>query len=338
VRALGDSGQCAAAAAAGRELISGAEKVAYLPLLAESLNAAASRSGTECLRPEEMLAMNRRAAMAGLASHDDEAAAEGAILVAQIAGDRMSRVGEGRVWIDLADAILRGMSHPPWTLESWYLKALALVREQEGDVAGALEACQRDRALIEKNQGAENLEYAIVINNIGVILAAQSRFAEALPYYRQAEQITVRSSGQHVFAGLTLVNQAEVLNGLARYQEAHTAAERALDVFRRGSSAPFYQAVAFTKRSEAFTGSGRPTEAEADAEEAVRLFGDDRSLYPCEARFVLARLLWSRPETRARALTLARDARDGYQRLSDGKPKAAEVATWLAARDDRSRR
>ena len=176
--------------------------------------------------------MNGRAAMAGIASHEEEAAAEGAIIAAHIQANRTSQVAEARVWIDLGDAILRGMSHPPWTLESWYLKALSQVREKEGDIAGALEACQRARELIEKNQGGENLEYAILINNIGVILAGQGRFAEALPYYRQGEQITVRAAGEHIFAGLTLVNQAEALNGLARYEEASVAAEHAFEVFR----------------------------------------------------------------------------------------------------------
>jgi tetratricopeptide (TPR) repeat protein len=154
-----------------------------------------------------------------------------------------------------------------------------------------------------------------------------------LPYYRQGEQITVQAAGDHIFAGLTLVNQAEALNGLARYEEARGAARRALDLFQRRDSAPFYQAVALTKLGEALAGLGRAAEAEREQQRAIELFGDERSLYACDARFALARSLWSRPTNRARALALAHDARDGYQRLSDGKPKAAEVATWLAARE-----
>jgi serine/threonine-protein kinase len=336
VRALGDSGQCAAAAADGQQLISAAEKLGYLPLLAESLNAATSRSATDCLRPEEVVVTSERAALAGLASHDEEAAAEGAIVAAHVQADRTSQIGEARVWIDLAEAILRGMRHPPWTLESWRLKALALVREKEGDVSGALDSCQRARELIEKNQGVENLEYAILINNIGAILAGQRRFSEALPYYRQAEQISIRNLGEHVFGGLALVNQSEALNGLTRHDEARVAALRAFDIFQRGDSARFYQAVALTMLGEALAGLGRKAEAEAQLEKAIGVFGDDRSLYPCEARFALARSLWSRRETRPRALALGREARDAYQRLSDGKEKAAEVATWLAAHEEAS--
>ncbi len=95
--------------------------------------------------------------------------------------------------------------------------------------------------------------------------------------------------------------------------------------------------MAFTKLGEAFAGLDRPTEAARAWQRAVELYGDERSLYACDARFALARSLWSRPEARVRARALAGEARDGYQHLSDGKPKAAEVATWLAAREgDRS--
>ena len=92
--------------------------------------------------------------------------------------------------------------------------------------------------------------------------------------------------------------------------------------------------MALTKLGEALAGLGQP--AQAELEKAIEMFGDERSLYACEARFALARSLWSRPSNHPRALALAREARDGYQRLSDGKPKAAEVATWLAAHEGAS--
>ena len=255
VRALGDSGQCAAAVAAGRELVASAEKLGYLPLLSEGLNAMSTR-GFQCLQAEEMLAMARRAALAGLASHDEEAAAEGAATVAHIQADRTSQVIEARIWLDFADALLRGMSRPPWTLQWIYVDALAVVRRKEGDVSGALEAYQRGGALIEKNEGAETLTYAILVNNIGVLLAGQKRFAEALPYYRKAEQITDHVAGDHAFVGLTLTNQAEALNALDRHEDARVTAKRGFEIFRRGGSAPYYQAFALTELGEALERSG----------------------------------------------------------------------------------
>jgi tetratricopeptide (TPR) repeat protein len=339
VRALGDSGQCAAAAAAGRELVAGAEKVGYLPLLADSLNAASSRTRGECLPPQEMVAMSERAALTGLASHDQEAAAEGAIIAAHIRMDRMSQGAEARIWIDLADAILRGMSHPPWRLESWRLVALALIQEKEGDVEGGLETSQRDLQLIEKNEGVETLDYALVLNDIGAAYEGQQKFGEALPYLQRSEQITRKIVGpEHAQVGLALFNEAEALNGLGRFQEARVAAEAALAVWRRDGSSAYYRAVALTKVGEASMGLGRSSDATSELESAVALFGDDRSLYACEARFALARSLWPVPTMRPRALALAHDARDQYRRLSDGRKRATEIVTWLATRDDVSSR
>jgi tetratricopeptide (TPR) repeat protein/predicted Ser/Thr protein kinase len=333
VRALGDSGQCAAAAAAGRQLVTDAEKIGYLPLLAESLNAAATPAGMECMKPEEMLALNRRAALAGVASHDEEAAAEGAILVAYLEGDRFSDVRAARDWIDVADAILRGMKHTPPTLEAYRLKALLLINEKEGDVDKALAIGEQARKLIERTKGVEHLDYAGLLNDIGVILVAKRRFGEALPYYRQAEEITLRIGSEHPQVGLVVVNEAEALNALGRYDEARVAAARALDVFRRGGSATWYPAWALTLLGEAQGGLGRTSESILQLEKATELFGDDRSSYASEARFDLARALWPRPGARRRSLALAHAAQDAYQRLADGKPQAAEVSAWLAARE-----
>jgi tetratricopeptide (TPR) repeat protein/tRNA A-37 threonylcarbamoyl transferase component Bud32 len=336
VQALGESGQCTAAAAAGRELVAHAEETGYLPLLAESLNAPSSRGGGECMRPEDQVRLSERAAMLGLASHDEEAAAEGAIITAHTRSDRMSQVERARIWIDLADAILRGMSHPPWTLDSWRLLALAPIRQKEGDLDGALEACQRARELIEKYQGTESLDYAKVINNIGAIYSDQQRFAEALPYLQRSAQITLKMFGpDHAHLGLVYFNEAEALNRLGRYEEARAAAQLALEVWRRDGSGAFFRAAATTMLGEALMGLGRAPDATSQLEKAVALFGDERSIYPCEARFGLARALWSRAETRPRALSLAREARDDYQRLAEGKQGSAEVATWLATRNRR---
>jgi tetratricopeptide (TPR) repeat protein len=332
VQALGDSGQCTAAAAAGGELIASAGKLGYQPLLAESLNAVASRAGLECLPPGEELAMARRAALVGIASHEEEAAAEGALTVALAETDRTSQLNDAQVWIDLADAILAAMSHPPWTLRAWYLEALAALREKQGDLAAAIESCQSARQLIEKNEGTENVHYAKVLNNIGVALGDQKRWTEALSYFRQAYEIGARVSGKHAFAAFSLCNQAEMLNELGRYEEARVAAEGSFEVFGRESSAPYYRASALTQLGEALTGLRRTTEARAALERAIDLFGDG-SLSASDARFALARTLWSsQPPNRARSLALAHEARDDYQRLPDGKAKAAKASAWLATR------
>jgi hypothetical protein len=50
-----------------------------------------------------------------------------------------------------------------------------------------------------------------------------------------------------------------------------------------------------------------------------------------EARFVLARALWPDRSQRARARTLAEQARDAYVELGEGEAESlAEVRAWLA--------
>ena len=50
-----------------------------------------------------------------------------------------------------------------------------------------------------------------------------------------------------------------------------------------------------------------------------------------ETRFALARSLWETNRDRARARSLAEQAREGYAK-STVKAKAAEVSNWLRAR------
>lgn len=50
-----------------------------------------------------------------------------------------------------------------------------------------------------------------------------------------------------------------------------------------------------------------------------------------DARFMLARTLWSDQTQRVRASSLARQAHDAYATLGDaGQPRRAELETWLA--------
>jgi tetratricopeptide (TPR) repeat protein len=333
VKALSDSGQCAAAATAGRTLIGEAQKIGYLALEGESLTAVVRR-GSECLSVDEMVRDCKRALLVGIASRDDEVAAEAAIFLAHTEADRTANVAEARDWIEVAAAVLQGMSRPHPVLDTWRLSALAEIYDKEGKGDQALESFEQARKLMERTQGTDDPDYGILLNNIGVMLAGHRRFEEALAYYRQGESVWNRTLGrEHTRVGLTLGNEAEALNALHRYDEARAVSERALAVWRRAGSSSFHVAWALTSLGEALLGLGRSADAVTRLEEAGSLFGDDRSSYPHEARFALARALWARPDDRARALALARQARTGYERLGDAATQVAEVDAWLAAHD-----
>jgi tetratricopeptide (TPR) repeat protein/tRNA A-37 threonylcarbamoyl transferase component Bud32 len=332
VRALHDSGQCTAAADAGRKLIADADALGYLPLLAESLTA---RGRSDCTAHEEILRDCRRAVVVGMASHHDEAVAEAAIAIAHMQADRTTDIARARDWIDIASGVMQGINGAHPVLESWRLQALGLVHSKEGDVDMALATFDRALALIEKTQGVEHLDYAIALSNLGAVLIDNKRFDDALATNRRAALLGEKIGGpDHPLVAMTVINSAEALNALHRYDEAHAASEQALRIWRQAGSNQFLQAYALTTDGEALLGQGRPHEAAARIKEALPLFGNEQTMYLQAARFALARALWESPAERPRALGLARDAKAGYQKLGNLASEVAKVDGWLQTRGE----
>jgi tetratricopeptide (TPR) repeat protein len=336
VRALGVSGQCGAAATAARALIAAADELAYLPLLAESLISSVRSQG--CAQ-EASIRNLTRAVWVGLASHHEEAAAEAAIYLAHLMADRTPDVARAREWIDMAGALMQGMSGTHPVLEAWRLQALALVYTKEGNDDAALDTFERARALIEKIQGPQHIDYANITNNIGVFFLDRKRYREALVYFRRSAELAESIGGpKHSLVALAHFNSAEALNAMRRYDEALASAERAVRIWQHAGSDAFYLACASTMLGEALLGQGHPQGAAARLEEAVALFKDDASSwYPQSARFGLARALWESPAQHPRALTLAREAKAGYQRLGNLPGEVAKVDSWLRAHDGHKR-
>ncbi|HTM22550.1 MAG TPA: tetratricopeptide repeat protein, partial [Kofleriaceae bacterium] len=88
-----------------------------------------------------------------------------------------------------------------------------------------------------------------------------------------------------------------------------------------------------TGLAEALLGLDRPAEALPLAERAAAI--REKNALPAElaeSRFALARARWATGD-RARALAVARQARDGFAGAGAlAAPQAAEVDAWLAAR------
>jgi len=329
-RALNDSGQCSVAVEFRRRLIAQADAVGYQPLQAEAL-IASMRSGTACFGHDEMLPDARRSAMLAVASHHDEAAAEAAMMMAQMQADRAGDVSRARDWIDLASAIMKRMSKDHPILETWRLQALAVVYDREGNAREALATIELAQSLMEKTQGREHLDYVTALMNEGVILINGKRFAEAQAYYDRAAQLAAKVAGpNHPLVALILANSAEALNLLHRYDDARSAAREALRVWRRAGSSKLYEGFALSTLGESSLGAGRSREAANEFEEALSLLRDDPTPIREAARFGLARALWQSAATRPRALGLARETEAAYQRLHIAG-EAANVATWLKA-------
>jgi eukaryotic-like serine/threonine-protein kinase len=337
VRALLASGQCGAAAATGQALIAAADELGYLPLLADSLTASVRSQG--CVH-ESIFGATRRAVLVGLASRHYEAAAEAAINLAHMTADRTPDVARAREWIDLAGAVMQGMGGTHPILETWRLQALAYVYAKEGNDSKALETYEKARTLTEKTQGREHIDYANIVNSIGVFLVDRRRYEDALVYYRRTTELAATVGGpDHSLVALAHFNSAEALNALHRYDEARVAAEQALAIWRRAGSSAFYRACASTMLGEALLGQGHLRDAATRLEKALALFQEPASTqYPPAARFALARALWESPAERPRALGLAREAKAGYQKLGNLPSEVAKVDGWLQAHASMLRR
>ena len=178
---------------------------------------------------------------------------------------------------------------------------------------------------------------------LGDRVFALGRDEEALAAFSRAADIMARAFGaDHPRSAIVYENQGEVLAALHRDAEALAAFERSVAISRTTGSNALLTSYGLTGAGLALLALGRPAAATAPLEEALRLRADKpvEAGIVAETRFGLARALWSRPEARARALALAREARDGWTKSAAAGSAAsrarktamiAEVDGWLAA-------
>jgi serine/threonine protein kinase/tetratricopeptide (TPR) repeat protein len=328
VRVLGDSGQCTAAATAGRKLTSEAKAIGYLPLEAESMNAF-GRSAAECTSADEAIATHRQAVLAAAASHDEDAAVEAMIFLAHSLADRSGDIGQARAWIDLAGATLRGMSGAHPVLESWRLEALGRISGKEGKPEEALRTLRQAQDLIEKTEGPEHPDIVAITGNIGLVLQEAGRLNEATAYFERAQGLAAKVLGEdHPSVAMSLTNEAEVLIALNRCADASTLLTRAVAIWHRTGASPAFLAWTLTRLGEALLGLGRSSEARSRLEEAFERFPDNHDPMVPAAQFALARALWALPHEQIRATGLAEMALAASER-GELAPRKDVIRSWL---------
>jgi tetratricopeptide (TPR) repeat protein len=328
--AMRDAGGCAKAEIMARDLIPRVRREGYPPLLAETLNAAGFLSDV-CTDPEVGVARYKEAFVSAQAAHHDEAAAEAAIIIASYEGNRLGKPGEGRAWLTVAEGELKRWPNHP-LLDSWFLLAEGMSAYSEGRSDAAIDAFLKATAIKERLLGSDNPETLLASNDVGIALTQAGRGGEAAARLRQVRDTMARVLGaEHAKVAFISSNEGEALNADHRHAEAREAYERALRIWRKNGAAPSFIAYAQTGVGVALLGLDRPAEAIAPLEEALRgrLEGNANHADLGEARFALARALWTRPDAHDRALSLARAARDDAQ-ASSQKTKADEIEAWLA--------
>ncbi len=193
------------------------------------------------------------------------------------------------------------------------------------------EARQRsERALVLAQQRTDQLKVAGALITLGGAFSGLGRHEEARQKQLQALVLRKKALGNahalvaesHRYHGIELVY-------LKKFREARAELNRALEIHEKafGKNHPdlAYPLVAL---GELLLAQGKPAEALPFLERAQKLAPEGN--IRAELRFALARALWSakRPD-RQRAVTLATEAKDHWQRLNHA-PRLAQTTQWLA--------
>jgi tetratricopeptide (TPR) repeat protein len=328
--AVREAGRCAEAAGLADALLRDVRETGYAPLLAEALFTT-GMLGDSCGDAAAGVPRLREAFDAALAGRDDELALNAACVMSTILPDRLGQVASGREWLGTARALLDRMGGHK-RLEIWWANSEGTVLRFEGRLAEGVAAHKRAYVAAGRLVPPDEFGRMLQASSYGAALQDAGRSSEALAVDQEVLRWIEQNLGpEHPQLAVVLINETEALNGLGRHADARQAALRALAVSREvGASLARYAQLAL---GVSFLSEGRPEEAIEPLEKAVKSITPDDHARLGQARFALARALWSRPAARPRALSLARLARADFQALTNAfaaKPLAA-IDAWLAA-------
>jgi len=204
----------------------------------------------------------------------------------------------------------------------------------QGKLDEALVQLERALVIYEKTVGEDHPDQSGTLNIIGRALIEQGRADEALVRLRRALAIGESALGTHTRVASTYNAIGIALHRLGERDEAKRHHLRALEIWEDalGEDHPEL-ANALIELSRIALEERDFDTARAQAERAVTLreAGQHAAADLAEARFVLARSLWTDRVARARARTLARAARETYERLDATRyeDERARVEQWL---------
>ncbi len=264
--------------------------------------------------------------LAAEASNDDEVAIRASSFFAVLHSDRLGDPIVGGFWVRHADALLaRFPNHPLLAAEIASARATWLAAA--GRDADALAEQRRSLDLRERAGEAATIETADTLLNLLVRLHGLGRDEEAVGAGERARELYAHLAGEDSGQmALVLLDLTEPLTALRRFDRAHADIERALAIWR-DNGVRFYSGYGLLDRARLEIAEGHGREAGPDLEQAITSLGD--SDYAAEARFELARLLWSAPRERRRALALATEAHGTLARVPSEARNLKELDGWL---------
>jgi serine/threonine-protein kinase len=332
LKARFDAGRWKEVMAGAPPLVTEARALGYQPLMAESL----ALLGTILYKSNETQASEQalvEAFWAADASRHDEVRAEVASSLVFVIGYQEGRFAEAKRWGNTADAVLRRLGGHE-LLRAWLLTDLGTMYYLEGDKEASLAANEKSVALKEKALGPDHPDVGISEGNLAIALQLAGRDQEALTHVDRSIALLENGLGAgHPELAVQLSNRGETLNALGRYREARQSFERARIIWERELGLENLNlAYALTGIGISYLAENNPASALVPLERAfkIREAQETDQGKRGETRFALARALWDANRDRARARTLAEEARESFAKTA-AKTNIAEVDSWLVA-------
>jgi tetratricopeptide (TPR) repeat protein len=227
------AGKFAAAADVARPALARAEVLDWPPL-------------TAAVRLRLGLALDRQAKFADAARELEDAgflameagalgvAADAAIALVTLVGQRQARFDDGLRWSRLAALALRALEPRPGLRTAVNLQGIAAVRVLKGDLAGARALQEQALALQEAELGPDHPQVAATLQGLATNLNNLAAYPEALA--ANARSLAIRESvlgPQHSDVARSLTNQGLILRRMGDYPGALAIHERAAAICER---------------------------------------------------------------------------------------------------------
>ncbi len=212
---------------------------------------------------------------------------------------------------------------------------LAYVLHDQGDFEQAKTYLLRALDIQTSALGLDHPAVATTLNGLGGVLGRLGEYEAAKASFERALRMKESALGpDHLEVAQSLSNLANVLRELGDYEQAKAHHLRALRI-REVAMGPDHPEVAYTLVGLANVAlDQRDVDAARGYAERVVSIREQIEAPPArlaEARFLLAKALWSDPTQRARARALAEQARDGYAEHGKGyEQDVVKAEEWLA--------
>jgi len=214
----------------------------------------------------------------------------------------------------------------------------ALILTGLGRYDEALQAHRRVLAIREKVYDGDHPNVAASLRNLAYTLQIQRKHAEALPYLERALAMDEKILGpKHREVGATHASVAQSLCATGRREDGMKHVQQALAIYEGLGEKDGVEAMnALQILGDCYLQAKDFAHARPALERALSIAtaraADVDPFTVSPTQFMLAQSLWPLPAERARALELARKARDQLAKGSPKeKPSLAEVEGWLKA-------